>query len=183
MSIEHGIIRASIDLEESRRKREASDRERLIAFARFDPDWHRHQLDSALVADDFAAAFHLHRLVQGQPWDAGLHVHCAHLFARLGRRQESATHLAQALLLNPRISLWPVDAKAARAAANRRLRPTTGPEPRETVWPLISLEHQDSIIDLLLAQVAADDAAGVRQTMAEIADRLPKENPEYAETL
>jgi hypothetical protein len=62
------------DLDEARKQREARDRERLERLARFDPDWHRSQLDEALLAgDDFAAAFHLERLVRhGElPWDRG----------------------------------------------------------------------------------------------------------------
>jgi WD40 repeat protein len=62
------------DLDEAREQREARDRERLDRLARFDPEWHRNQLDDALRAsDDFAAAFHLDRLVRGVqlPWDRG----------------------------------------------------------------------------------------------------------------
>jgi DNA-binding beta-propeller fold protein YncE len=99
------------DLIESRKRQEASDRATLERWARFDPDWHNRQVNAALQSgDDFAATFHVNRLVQGQPWDASLHLDLAHLLARQGRRQEAATYLMQALFLNPRLHLgtsWP----------------------------------------------------------------------------
>jgi WD40 repeat protein/tRNA A-37 threonylcarbamoyl transferase component Bud32 len=70
VSIEGNRIRVHrADLDEARKQREALDRERLARLARFDPAWHRRQLDEAFLAsDDFAAFFHLQRLVLEQPW-------------------------------------------------------------------------------------------------------------------
>src|SRR5262249_19886389 len=115
VSIEDGLIRVRWpDLEEKRKQRDRQDRERLERLTPFQADRHGLHLGAALqVGDDFAAAFHLDRLVRSQPKDAALHVHLAHALARLDRRQESATHLARATALDPRISPWPIDPGAA----------------------------------------------------------------------
>ena len=172
-----GIRVYRADLEPERQQRLARDRAFLERPARFDPDWHQRQLDESLAAhDDFAAAFHLERLTRGQPWDATLHVHSAHLLARLGRREESVIHLAQALLLNPRVSLWAIDDKAAQRGEHAA---------QQGKWSLavrdfLVASHQPqpmiaSLTNLLLARAATDDTAGVRQTMADLARRLEKE--------
>ncbi len=173
--IENDVIRVyRADWEQARQQRKARDREFLERLARFDPDRHRQQLDEALaVGDDFAIAFHLERLVREQPWDASLRILCAHVFARLGRRQESATHLAQALLLNPRISLWPVDPRAAQRGEQAA---QAGDWPR-AVQEFQCAVHQPhapvlAMRDLLLAQVAASDTLGMTQTGEELARHL-----------
>ncbi len=178
VSIENGSIRVyRAELEQARKQREARDRELLERLTRFDPDWHREQLEESLrMGDDFAAAFHVERLLREQGWDASLHVLQAHLLARLVKRQESATHLAQALLLNPRVSLWPIDDKAIQRGEEAA---------RSGDWPRAAREfrlaaHQPkapalSIAQLVLAQAAAGDTAGTQQTVAELAERLAAE--------
>jgi hypothetical protein len=102
--LEHGVIR--VRLVEAQQQRQARDRERLRRLAQFDSDGHRRQLQESLESgNDFAAAFHAGRLLQQYPWDASLHVRQAHLLARLGKREESATHLMLALFLHPRLDL------------------------------------------------------------------------------
>ena len=61
--------------------------------------------------DDHAADHHLRFLLRDpiQHQDAGLHIHHAHVLARLGRPQESAARLAWALLLDPRVHLRPIN--------------------------------------------------------------------------
>jgi tetratricopeptide (TPR) repeat protein len=124
----------------------------------------------------FAADFHLNRLARAHPWDASLRIALAHLSARQGKRQESATHLTQAILLDPRVSLWPIDPKAAERGERAA---------RAGDWRLAVLEFRvasqqprgaaESIANLLQAQRSARDAPGVGQTMAELARRLPAE--------
>jgi WD40 repeat protein/Flp pilus assembly protein TadD len=178
VNIEHGRIRVYCsDLEKERQLREARDRALLHRLSHFDVDWHRQQLDEALAArDDFAAAIHVERLLRGQPWDAGVHVLATHALARLGRRQEAATHLAQALMLNPHVSLRPID-----PAANQR-----GEQAAEAgEWPLAVQHFQIAAYEpgasaiylnsLLLSQLAMSDEEGVRQTLREITRRLAGE--------
>jgi hypothetical protein len=172
-----GIRVRRADLEDVRKQREAHDRELLERLARFDPDWHRSRLDEALATgDDFAAAFHLERLLRVQPWDASLHVQQAHLLARLGKREQSAMHLAQALLLNRRVSLWPIDFGAARRGEQAA---------QASDWPRAAREFQIAahqrqalpvcLTNLLLARCAAGDTAGIRQTMADLWQRVAGE--------
>jgi Flp pilus assembly protein TadD len=186
VSIEGRLIRVRrADLEQARKQRQARDRERLAQMARFDPSWHHTQLDEALEAgDDFAAAFHLGRLLRAQPWDASLHVHQAHVLARLGKREQSATHLMQALLLNPRVSLWPIDPRALQRGEKAA---QAGDWPR-AVREFRIAAHQPqasvNLYSLLLAQCAAADTVGVRQTVAEMARRVADEkNVEVADSL
>jgi WD40 repeat protein/tRNA A-37 threonylcarbamoyl transferase component Bud32 len=181
--IEDGAIRVlPAALQEARARREAGDRDLLERLARFDPDWHRRQLDAALRAtDDFAAAFHLDRLVHNQPWDATLHVHLAHVLARLQRRQESATHLMQALFLNRRVSLWPVDPGATLRGEQAAW---AGDWPR-AVRELQLAAHQPEVppwtlTSLLMAQGAAGDTAGVRTTIGDLTQRLAQEKDAQA---
>jgi WD40 repeat protein len=173
------------ELEEARKQREKRDGDFLADLARFDPRWHEQQIDAALAADDdLAAAFHLERLVRGQPWDASLHVRYAHVLARQGRRQESTTHLAQALMLNPRVSLWSSDPKAGERGQKAA---EAGDWPR-AVRELQLAVHQPSVHAaffsyLLLAQARTGDTPGAHTTMANLARRLARRNNPEARTL
>jgi WD40 repeat protein len=165
-----------------RKRQHQLDRERLERLTRFDPDWHRRRLESALQAgDDFAAAFHAQRLILGQPLDAALHIYLAHVFARFGKRQKCALHLTQALLLDPHVSLWPVDPGAAR----RGTQAAQAGDWRRAVWELRLAAHQpkatlSSVTDLLLAEFAAGDTAGARATIVDLASRLRQEKGQGA---
>src|SRR5262249_10369439 len=82
-----------------------------------DPDysWHAAQAEESWQRGDwFAASFHLARLLPARPWDAALHVSHAYALSRLGRTVEAARHYLQAVLLDPRVRLWPLDPNAAR---------------------------------------------------------------------
>src|SRR5262249_62040118 len=84
------------------------DRERLAEWSRFDADWHlSHAIRAEETGEAYAAEHHLQQLLRHQPWDAPAHVRLAHLYASQGQRDKSALHLTRALLLNPRVSLWP----------------------------------------------------------------------------
>jgi predicted Zn-dependent protease len=145
------------------------NRERLGRWYRFDPSWHLAQAREAEdAADHFATEFHLRLLLRHLPHDAPAHVRLAHLYARQDRRDKAALHLTQALLLNPRVPLWPVDPDAGRrgvAAAEagdwsravRLLRLAAHqPGASEDVWP-----------DLLMAHLATGDHDGARKAAAE----------------
>jgi WD40 repeat protein len=108
---QNGLIQVTRpDLVAAQKERAARERDLLTRWATFDTTWHRGQADFFLQkGDDFAAAFHTGRLLQGQPWDASLHLRQSVLLARLGRRQESATHLMHALFLQPRLDPRSVD--------------------------------------------------------------------------
>jgi WD40 repeat protein len=152
---------------------EARARELLARRTAFDPDWHRKQIRSG---DDFAAAFHLARLVREQFWDSSLHIEAAHVLARLGRRQESATHLMHALFLNPHVSLWPDDPTVAQ----RGDQAAQAGDWNRAVQALQGAAHQprasaSSLTNLLLAQAAAGDKTGTRQTGAAIVRWLATE--------
>ncbi len=86
----------------------------------------------------------------------------------------------QALFLNPRISLWPIDRLAAQRGADAA---QAGDWPRAIEafqvahhqrWSEASIAGQ-----LLLAQAAGGDAEGARRTLADLAGRLAK--TKYAE--
>jgi WD40 repeat protein/tetratricopeptide (TPR) repeat protein len=172
------LVRANrSDQEKERELREARNCKFLRALNRFDPAWHRQQLDEALAAhDDFAAAYHLERLTHGAPWDAPMHILCAHVQAWLGKRQEAAAHLAQALLLNPSVSLWPTDSRAAQRAELSA---------RAGNWSLAVRDFQIAahqpeasarlLIGALLAQLAMPNESGARQTIREMVQRLTRE--------
>jgi WD40 repeat protein/tetratricopeptide (TPR) repeat protein len=178
LRIEGGQIRVRrADLEENRKLREQRDRAFLERLARFDPDWDQRKVDEALAAgDDVGAAFHLERLARHQPWDATLHVHCAHVLARLSRREESVLQLAQALMLNPRVSLWPIDPEAAQRGEKAA---AAGDWPRAVRELQVAARQPQApatvLRRLIWAQVAAEDREGIRQTMEVIARRLPSE--------
>jgi WD40 repeat protein/tetratricopeptide (TPR) repeat protein len=172
VSLEEGRVR--VVFPEAQRQWQARDRALLERLSAFDPRWHRRQSEGAVEAgDDFAAAYHLERLLREQPWDAALHVRQASALARLGRHQQAATHLMHALFLNPRVSLWPVDPEAAK-------RGDRAAEAGD--WPRAVREFQlavrqpqapaSSLSNLLLAQLAGGDTEGARQTMTEVAQRL-----------
>ncbi len=147
------------------------------------------QVEKAVEADDdFAAAFHLERLARVQFWDASLHLRLAHVLARLGRREQSATHLMRALFLNPRASLWPSDPGAAEhrgqhAARGRATGPTLAVRARFQLAAQQPNAPADSLGNLLLAQVAASDMTGAHQTMAALARRLGKEKDPQVATM
>jgi WD40 repeat protein len=175
VSLARGLIRVQrADLEDARRAREEYEREQRDRLTRVEPDGDRRQLDAALQAgDDVAAAFHLDRLVQQEPWVAALHVHRAHVLARLGRHEESALHLARALMLQPRVSLWPIDPASPQRA---RQAAQAGDWPR-AVREYQLASHQPGagprrVVNLLLVQLAAGDAAGAAQTVAAVVARL-----------
>ncbi len=157
---------------ESQRRRQASFKQ----LARFDPDWHRAQASlGEQEGQHFAATFHLGRLLRAYPWDADLHVRRAHALARQAQATESSLHLVQALLLHPRVSLWPLNPQAglrAEAAAQ------TGDWPH-AVLAFHSAVHQPGappslFCDLLLAQAAAGQASACRQSLGDIVRLLPE---------
>ena len=154
-------------------------------LARFDPEWHRLRFEAALLdGDDAAAFFHLRRLAAGQPWDAGLHIHCAHVLAGMKRRPEAAAHLMHALFLNPRVLLWPIDPTAEKRGETAA---QAGDWPRAVQAFLVAAHQPDApagrVVDLLLAQGSVSDAAGVRQTMSDLARRLKNEKDPQAAAL
>jgi WD40 repeat protein len=163
-----------VDFVEAQKRRQARDRERIEQLNRFDPGWHRSQVDEALKdGDDFAAAFHLKRLLGEQPWDASLHIHLAHVLTRMGQHQESAVHLARALLLHPRVLLWPSDPWAVQRGERAA---GIGDWPRAVrEFQLASHQPQvtpTSFTNLLLAQCAAGDRTAAGKTVASQAHRL-----------
>jgi tetratricopeptide (TPR) repeat protein len=169
------------DLELARKHRKARDLERLQQLGRFDPDWHREQIDSAVRAgDEFAEVFHRSRLVaeqlRQQPQSASLHIHQAHLLVELGRTQEAIEHFLRALSLNPCVSIWPVDPQAAERGEQAALAGNWS----RAVKSFQLATHQPEVswvvpINLLLAQTAAGDSSGARKTTADIARRLAQE--------
>jgi Tfp pilus assembly protein PilF len=169
--LEDGAIRVyRPELEGARRRREARDRERLARLAGTDPDWHRGQVDESLEAgDDFAASAHLRRLLRVEPWDAASHLRQAHLLAHQGKHAESAAHLIQAVLLNPRAPLWPVDPGAARRARRAGLAKDWPRAVRE--FRLAAAQPRattDVLEELATAQELAGDSPGARATLTEI---------------
>jgi tetratricopeptide (TPR) repeat protein len=165
------------ELAQARRLRQARDRERLLRLANFERGWHLDALHAAVQAgDDVAAAFHLGRLLGAEPWDASLHIRQAHVLARLGRRRESVTHLMHALFINPRVSLWPIDPTAAQRGERAA---QAGDWPRVVEAFRLGLHQPQApataLVQLLMAQAAAGDRAGTRQTVAEMARRWPAE--------
>jgi WD40 repeat protein len=87
------VVRAGL-----KEKRLQRDRTFLERLARFDPDWQHQQLAASLAAeDDFALAFHLERLARSGPRDCFEHVLWANALGRLGRRNDAAKQVAQAV--------------------------------------------------------------------------------------
>jgi Flp pilus assembly protein TadD len=140
-----------------------------------DPDyhWHAEQARQSQSAGDwFATAFHLGRQLPQRPWDAALHIRLAYALGRLGRPVEATTRYLQALLLNPRLSPWPLDPDAGRRGQGAA---------QAGAWPRAAAElelaaHQPRATfatwsDWLLARTALAPQ-GARVSCGELLDRF-----------
>jgi tetratricopeptide (TPR) repeat protein len=158
------------------RKRQHRDEELLRRWSRFDPAWHSKQAHASEDAGDlFAATFHLDRLALHQPLDASLHIRLAHFHAHQNHPDRAALHLCRALLLNPRVSLWPVDPEAARRG---HVAADAGDWKRAVrLFEVAAQQPQappNSVADLFFAQSALGDQARYRATAADMLRRFPQ---------
>jgi WD40 repeat protein/tetratricopeptide (TPR) repeat protein len=157
-------------------KLRASDLAWFARLARFDPTWHRSQ---ALAAEDdgdsVAVSFHLEPLLRRQPYDASLHAWQAGALARLGKREQAALRLTQALLLNPHVSLWPLDPDASRKAEEA----ANAGDWKRAARLFERAAHQPGAsgetMSALLASTAAGQESDRRRLAAELVRQVSKE--------
>jgi hypothetical protein len=124
-----------------------------------DPDhrWHASQAQESLEAGRwFGARFHLDRLLHERPWEAERHMARAYARARLEQPTGAALNYLQAMLLDPRVRLWPAD----HAAAGRGEKAAEAGDWRRALAELELAAHQPEAVfatwaDLMLLRSIA----------------------------